>query len=104
MKLQLKVGFRFIKKSGLSNWTNYDCCKRRVWATLEYVVSYQNVTQDNIAAAKRKIANARLPVGWFCAEMPLGFYAELSPVFMYKEVQLQVRGQSIGLLDISGSL
>lgn len=62
-KPQPCVDFRFSEKLGLAYRSNYVCNEQRPPATTEYVVLYQNVTLNNIAAGRRKFAFAKVIAG-----------------------------------------
>lgn len=53
--------------------------------TTGYAVLFQYVTQNSVAATKRKVANAKLAIGLSRIEGPMGCYAELCFIFLFKE-------------------
>lgn len=80
---QLSVDFGFIDQSSLPYWMNYVGKERRILAATGYEVSYQCVTHNNIAAARRKFSFSKLAAEWSRIELPIGCYAELSSISTY---------------------
>lgn len=46
------------------------------------------MTQKNSSRAKKMVAYARLTVGWSRIEVPMGCYADRSPVFTHRTSEL----------------